>query len=261
MEKILNIHIKNNKPVDINNLARSLNGLANLYKSYVEDNDYNLDIEPKLYVKEIKEGSIDIYLLGQAITLLDSVKPTVDFANHLFELLEIFKGSKDGTGKKITKKDCDSIIEFTDVTARDVDAKVEVSVKDNAGAIYNNCSFVYTTTEANAAQNGAKNKIDSFLAKKPTEYSRVAMYWADANFISSKSHGKIIIEEIDEKSKGVLFLNDEDRKKCTSSHVDYPQVPWQKLLYIVDVKGLYVNNKLQGYEIIKVYNEVLPLEE
>lgn len=260
MEKILNIHIKNNKPVDINNLARSLNGLASLYRSFIESHDYNADIEPKLYVKEIKEGSIDIYLLGQLLNTLEFVNPTLEFANNLYDMIEILKGSKEDNGKKISKKDCEALIDFTDVTARDINAEIGISVKDNNGIILNNCNqVIINTIDANAAQNAAKKRIEEFTQQRPTSYQQVEMYWADANFLSDKAHGKIIIEAISDKAVGVKFLNDEDRKKCTSNNTNYPENPWQDLLYTVDIEAIYVQDKLRGYKITKVYEDVIPL--
>lgn len=260
MENILNIHIANNKPVEINNLARSLNGLSNLYKIFIEDHEYNINIEPKLYVKEIKEGSIDIYLLGQMLNSLDLINPTFEFANHLFNMIDILKGAKEDCGKKISKKEYESLIDFTDVTARDVNAKVDVSVKDNNGNIYNNCNFVVTTTDANAVQNAAKKRIDESVLQKPKQFSQVEMYWADANFVSDKAHGKVIIEEISDKPIGVKFINEKDRKKCTSNSPIYNDVPWQNLLYTVDIEAIYVQDKLKGYRVHKVYEDVLPID-
>lgn len=259
-DRVLNIHIENNKPVEINNLSRSLNGLATLYKLFMEETS-NIDIEPKLYIKEIKEGSIDIYLVGQVINFLGDLRNIADFAIKLNELFEVFKGKKELPIKNITKKECEALINFTDVTAKDVDARVGISVQENNGNIYQGYYFNYTTIDANAIQNTAKDKIKELDQQKPRELKQVEMYWADANFLSNKKHGKVIIEEISDKPISVKFLNDEDRKKCSTPHPDHAGTPWQDLLYTADIKALYVQDKLKGYQVTKLYDEVISLND
>lgn len=259
MEHFLNIHIKNNKPVDINALSRSLNGLSTLYKSFIESHDYNNDLQPKLFIKEIKEGSIDIYLFGQFLGGLEFINPALEFANNLKDLIETFKGSKEDSGKNITKKDCEALIEFTDVTAKDINAEVGISVKDNDGNVYNNCTFNYNSVDANATQNAARNRIERFNQQRPTTYIQVEMYWANADFLSDKAHGKVIIEDINAKPIGVKFINDEDRRKCTSNNPNFENTPWQNLLYTVDIEAIYIQDKLRGYRVTHVYDEVIPL--
>lgn len=97
--------------------------------------------------------------------------------------------------------------------------------------------------------------------RKQDIHTKMSMYWADANFLSNKQHGKIIIDKISKTPKNVLFVDEKERQKCTTSHSKYPDIDWQNLLYVVDVTVLTVNDKLTGYEITKVYGDVIPLED
>ena len=56
----LRVHIKNSKPIEISQLAASMNSLGNLYSSYVHNNAESVDMaQAKLYVEKISEGSIE----------------------------------------------------------------------------------------------------------------------------------------------------------------------------------------------------------
>lgn len=223
----------------------------------MEDNGYSLDCEPKLYISEIKKGSIDIYLnFGEAITLLSYCNTAVDFTKHIIDYLSFFTNKKE-IAYKISKKDCESIIDFTDITARDINGNLGITLHGDINVTYN-----ITSVEASAAQNNAIRYINEVAEnKRQDEFEKMKMYWADANFISNKQHGKVIIEEISDKPKNALFLEATEKIKCTARHPNYQDTEWQNLLYIVDVKALYVNDKLKGYEILKVYDDVLPLDD
>lgn len=259
MDEVLNIRIRNNRPVEINTLAKSLNGISSLYRGFLTDHDYVFEVEPKLYVKKIQEGSIDIYLMGQIATTLEFVNSMLEFCQHLNGVLEIFTKNKDTSGKNITKKECTALYDLMDVTARDIDASLELSVMDNHGIIINGSVININVTDANSAQNTIRNLLENMNAPVQAEHTQVQMYWADANFISDKKHGQAIIESISNKPVGVKFAHEEDRKKCMTNHPDYPEIEWQDLLYTVDVEALYVQDKLKGYRILKVYDDVLSL--
>lgn len=261
MDEVLNIKIRNNRPVEINTLARSLNGISSLYREFLTDHDYIFEIEPKLYVKKIQEGSIDIYLIGQIATTLEFVNSMLEFCHHLNEVLEIFTRNKDIGNQNISKKECTSLHDFVDVTARDIDASLELSVRDNQGIIIKDSVININVTDANSAQNTIRNLLENMNAPVQSEHMQVQMYWADANFLSDKKHGQAIIESISNKPVGVKFAHEEDRKKCMSNHPSYPEAEWQDLLYTVDVEALYVQDKLKGYRILKVYDDVLSLIE
>ncbi len=89
MEKILNIHISNKMAIDLNVLTKSLNGLVFLYKDFIKNNNYSCD--PKLYIKEIKNGSIDVYIsAGQAIYSSSIVNPLLEFTSYLINIINFF---------------------------------------------------------------------------------------------------------------------------------------------------------------------------
>ena len=114
---------------------------------------------------------------------------------------------------------------------------------------------------AHAIQNNARKYIEAELQPLPELFHDITMYWADANFISDKQHGKVIIEKIDKKARNVTFKDELEKSKCTTRHANYPKIEWQDLIYRVDVKAIYINDKLKGYEVLKVYDGVLPLNE
>lgn len=263
-DKILNIYIKNNNPIELSVLSNSLTAFSYLYASFIEKNNLSKDFEPKLYIKEIKDGSVDLYLYaGLAYTLLSGASdPTLDFWKQLIDLMKYFLGENSEKPKECTVKEIENFAESLDLIARDPKSSQKIQIQDTKGNVYQGCTFNFDSTKANAMQNSAIRYIEEDLKQKTPEFVQdVPMIWADANFISNKQHGKVIIERINRGAKKVIFLNESDRSKCTNKHPDYPNTEWQNLIYRVDVKAIYMIGELRGYEILKVYDGVLPLED
>lgn len=91
-------------------------------------------------------------------------------------------------------------------------------------------------------------------------YEQQPLVWVQANFTKNKQGSKAIIEAIDSTPLKVI-LSEQLKKEIFSQHADFPNVSWQKLVYIVDVEVLFVDNKPKFYKIIKNYPEYTECKE
>lgn len=245
------IYIDNNNPVELNNLVESMNGLLTLYKVELEQNSAYDNCPVRLIVDKVENGSIKLFLKDSFQAIEPSLSAIASFGGSLFKILEYFK-TKKGEKPEMTKQQLDALHKFASVTASDVNGNIYMEV--------NNYSYNYGSTEANAMQNEIRKLVNELSGQTPEFFSMVGVRWADANFVSKKQHGKIIIEKISRSPKNVVFMQQEDWEKCTSNREDHPDTPWQKFLYFADVEVVYVGAKIHTYKILKLYESAVPLE-
>lgn len=248
----LKIEIQNKNPVELNSLVESMNGLIVLYQNQLEKNGGYKDVPVKLLIDKVEHGSIIITLKDSIETVLPYLAPMTSFAKVLIEILEYYK-SKKGNNPNLSKKELEAVKSLVNITGNDIGGNMNFKID-----VHN---YSIDPTAANAVQNECNKELNKIKEQTSEHYQDVVMRWADTNFLSEKKHGKVIIDEITKTSKNVVFMNDGDREKCTSNRDEYPELEWQKLLYFVDVRVVLINAKIQGYEITKLYDKVLPLEE
>lgn len=92
----LEIKIQNKKPVDLLHLTDSLLSLANEYKRFLHDKGGKIKPESRLYVKEIRQGSIVIDLIDMlpiAIAFTENVSTIIGYAEFLKKAFDHDGGS------------------------------------------------------------------------------------------------------------------------------------------------------------------------
>ena len=82
------IEINNKQPLELLDLTKSLVALASQFNSYVSKNgDSKENREAKLYVKEIRSGSVILELIELAtigvIPFLENVNTVIGFADYI----------------------------------------------------------------------------------------------------------------------------------------------------------------------------------
>jgi hypothetical protein len=264
----VNIYIKNSKPVSLDVLSYSLQGYAELYNSFIEKSGFNKDFESKLYIQEIKKGSIVLDLaIGGGVSLLadaTNIHISVEFVKFLQSVYSFFSGKIDKSQLpfSISNKECDAVHKATEINAQDVHSNTTYSAHDSKGNVYQNCTFNLNGLEANAMQNIVENYTKHELQEQKSTYkSNVAMYWDKAknpktdHIKSTDIHGKAIIEDFDVRPKSINFINDIDRQKCMSKD------NFMDFIYMVDVETIYINNRLKIYNIHKVHDSTFLLND
>jgi hypothetical protein len=260
-EVFLRFEIKNDNPVDLNILSNSLNALSSQYDIFLSKKskyDYKAN-DRKLLIKEVKNGSIIIDLIGTITPLFNEINTICEFGTYLKSGFEFFLGKISQPNYNFSKKDCSDIRNIADVTARDTNkANVNINIYGGNNKIYAPV-YVLSNTDANALQTTTKRYEDEYLQQEQqTIFMKELMYWADASFNKKKQDnvvGKIIIENIDKKAKKVVFLNKNDEIKAKTRHSKYPNTEWQDLLRRVDVEVIKIQDIIKEYKILQLYDE------
>jgi len=173
-EIFLQFEIKNDKPVDLNVLANSLNALSSQYDIFLKKSkDVCKKHERKLLIKNVRSGSIIIDLFGYATPLFDEMNTICEFGSYLKCTFDYFLGKDAKPTHDYTKKDCQDIRDIVDITARDGNnAVINLNVcGDNNITILNVGSLSHT--DANALQTTTKRyEEESLTLEEQTVFQR-----------------------------------------------------------------------------------------
>lgn len=259
----LQIHIENAHPIELINFTKSLSAISNQFSTFSAKNGDTKELkDAKLYVKQVKEGSIVIELIEFASTgLLPIMAENADMILSFFKYIkEIYDYFLKGEGEKptLTVQDCKELMSIVETPANDFGSKMSLSVVNNGDGVINN-TFVITNTDANAIQNHLKRESD--IIKIPSEsdntYDKqlMTLYQARSD-MNSKSGNKAIIDTLSEKPLNVVFESEDIKEKMLNSNNFNPL----KTGYLVDVVIQTVRGVPCAYKIINLH-DMFSLEE
>lgn len=251
------VHIEHSKPIEINDLTKTLNAIGSLYSRFALKNGANQEIaNAKLYVQKIQEGSIDIIFTLQDIALvlpiMAEINTIVEFYKNLKELCSKIK-TKDDNLPKLTKKDCQDIHDLFSITAKDnkgnialgVGNKNSIDFKNNT---FNNCAFNFPVS--NLIQNQTRELEQKIIEQNTnTTFSKVLMKLYQLQNTEKETKGnKAIISNISNKKLPVYFTTNELKQNILFADEN----PFNKL-FVVDVELQIIENIPKAYKITALY--------
>lgn len=250
-EAKLVIKLDNKAPVELKDLARSFNAIAEQYARYVERHtDPSVNRAAKLCVKEIKSGSIIAelfdYATQTALPIMTDGVTVVAFAEYFQRGVSYLLG-------KISKEEAPDL---SSVDLKDFGQIVTPVAKDAASQM-NVTSVVNGNVEltininypdANAIQNVAKEKRKELLAPEDDDgsHNEVLFYWVQAREDGKLDGNKAIIEDISPTPLNVTWETDELKNQMLKSEHPF------NTTFVVDVKVQTVQGKPAAYRVMRV---------
>lgn len=258
------IHIKHSQPIEVENFVSMMRSVNTLYSSFAKENaQYCEQQNAKLYVKDIKEGSIDIILCDLAVNgiipFMENINLVWDFSNHIKKAINYF-AKQEGNPPKYTLEELKALKDFFNVTANDRDSSGSISVVDvNEGKqrhTFNNCTFNFG--ESNSGQNIISKEIDKLSDVPCLEELRkrqlMTIYQMAGNLSSDKGN-KAIISAITSRKVGLVFETDELKQEILGMDSN----PTKKA-FLVDVILQYVGDRLAAYKVTALH-DIIDLDE
>lgn len=160
------IEIKNEYPIELTDLTKSFSSLANEFTNYVSKTGDNiLNREAKLYVKEIKSGSVICELVEMAtigvIPFVENINTVVGFGEYVSKAFNFFLGKHKDKPKEISQSNLKDLSQILNPIAKDSGSQINISTTVNGNVhLHINLSSI----EANAVQ----NVIDRDIEKSKT---------------------------------------------------------------------------------------------
>lgn len=254
-KQMLLLHIDSSKPIDMNDFTRSLNAFGSLFTSFANKQGYG-DMNAKLYISKIQEGSIDIIM--DAIVGSASCIPFIEQANVFFEFVSYLNTVKNYILKHHKSPDGFSYADkkaFHDsldmVTKNEGVMNVCTIQGHNVNQTFNNCNFI-TPNGTNLQEDlGIEMKQDMIPQTTEKIFRRELL---ELNQISDKENtrsNKGTIGNLHKKEL-VLFFDSEELKQkiihCDANPLDK--------CFLVDVIIQELKGKPFAYKIVNLHEIV-----
>lgn len=257
-EAKLTIKIENTKPIEITDFTEAFESLGNQYYKFLSESEhFKLSKETKLYVKEIRTGSIITELTDMVPAIIPFVEysnSVIEFTNYLKSAYDYFAGKVSERPKEFDLKDCNNLSNVIKPVAKDNGSNITFTGDFNFGDVTINMNL--SSVEANAIQNGINRYKSELNEQKSNVHGNVLFYWDSAKYDEkSKAIDRGFIDAISDQSLRVTF--DDDRIKYQM--LDMEDNPFH-FMFLVDVEVLTVNNDIpKMYKVLRL-NDTLAKE-
>lgn len=250
---VMTIEINNKQPVELFDLTNSFLSLADEYRRFSEKEPVSEIQEVKLYIKEIRTGSI----IADIVACAPGVLPYIGYATSVISfstyLKRAYKGllghdATDDNLKGLAKTNYENLSNIVEPVAKDNGSQINIHTTVNGNVTVN---FNFNSVEANAIQNRIKREIS--LLKEPTTgiKEKVLLYWYQArNDPKSKAGDKAVIETIQPTPVKVVFSNEK-----VKAQMIYGENPFTSA-YIVDVEVETIGGRPVIYKVLECHERI-----
>lgn len=246
---LLTIKFDNKNPIDLNDLGHSLNSLADEYCRFSKR--HSAEASGKLYVREVRKGSVIIDLISSVPVLL----PIAEKFNSVFEFAKYIQGAFEFLTDKSSAKPegadsrtYDNIANFVAPMAGNAGSSVSVSVVNNGtGSV----SMFFGATEGECTRIKTKAGYEKERMRMPGSnlYEMETMYLFQArNENKSKTGDKGVIEAISGSPKRLIFASEEIKAQIMEGDENLFH-----FIYVVDVVVEVREGKPVAYKVIKFH--------
>lgn len=246
------IKIDNKQPIELLDLTKSLVALSTQFNAYVDKYaDSKENREAKLYVKEIKSGSVILELVEFAtlgmIPFLENTNTIIGFAEYCKSAINFFL-KDEGNKPEFSGADYKEFSAIINPIAKDLGSQFNINTTINGNLTVH---LKLDSTESNALQNIFKGEIEKLkLPEQPDDIiNSVLLIWFQArNDMKSKTGNKVVIEEISRKPLNITFDNEEIKEKMLRGDLN----PFNTA-FIVDVKIQTIQDKPAAYKVMRLH--------
>lgn len=259
-ESKLQIHIEYSNKIELIHYINSLNSVNSEYSNYIQKASNHLQPEDiKLYVNEIRSGSIITYLIAYSPTMLAFVEHAntlLDFTKHIANTINILKTK---SVQEIVKDE-----QISTTSLNNIQNLVEPIINDSKGKISfeglnfgDNCtiSFMINSPDANEIYTKAQS-AKSFKPSPNTNIrEQVLLIFTQTNSSTKNTNNdKGVIESISKNTVKIRFDNDSLKKEMLFNQHPYG------VAFVVDIEIQTINDKPFIYKVLKLH-ECINIDE
>lgn len=260
-------HIKPERPIALKNMLKGLKAVGNEHSLYCKNIlKISRQKRPKLFIKSIKPGSIDILLQPEIIAqVADSAVGMAalesgtyylsDFAQRLYNKLKGFgKPPSEKFLQNISMRDCDNAINIGSINTNAggitiININQPDGTKENIGKL--------SAHESRQIVDNASKAKASLKLPESKRFTHVALVWktfekSQARTKGTTSPDKGIIKDIAPNPKAIFF--DEKMSEFKESMLK-SEDNFMKKIYYVDAEIRQVQGKIRAYIIVNYHSE------
>ncbi len=249
--EVLTITVQHTQPIELSLLTSSLQALATQHARYADRHGAAINGDQvKLYVKEIRGGSIVVELVALATSygpIVGEISTVVGFAKSLVGILDFFRGKADALPPETGPKDVDDTSTFIEVGTGSVRDNVIINASDNAQVVVN---YTLPSEAANAAQNRMLSWASQQAIPVTGVHTGVLFYFVQArDEASARAGDKGRVESISPAAVKTLIMDPAIKA------VMLDEALFRKI-YVVDVSVETVGGRPRLYKILKLHDSM-----
>lgn len=253
-------------PIELTDFIDLFASLSSQYRRYIKNKYPKSNKEAKIFVKEVRKGSIiaDLIPTGDLIQLMDEILIVVGFSGLVAKIISSY-----AKGKRVDTKNKSEVNDFLGTVrgvARDSDGKaiIETAVYKQ-GVWSKEVVFQFTTTEAKEAVKYIESHKSDLDKTTTSDYERELMYFKRSDIgdaaVGEKSGERVIIESISEKDLPLIYAS-QIAEDVIKNEIRNSEENIYKKGFVVDVNLLTKGAKNAGYAVTHVHQIIdLPVEE
>jgi hypothetical protein len=250
-ETKLTITLKNKQPVELADLTLGLFALADEYRRFVPRHPVartQADRDCRLYIKEVRSGSIEIDLVAMAplaLPFIENANSVVEFARYLKDAYEFLAGRSDQPPDPAPDKaNYENLSKVVSVVAKDRGAQVNF--------VADTITFHLSSTDARAIREGASQEISALRIPVAGLHEKVVLHWYQArNTTESTAGDRAVIESLGRMPVKTVFRSEE--LKCRFLLEE--ENPFKRA-YVVDVIAECVDDRPVLYNILRLIDTI-----
>jgi len=256
------IEYKNKDPLEVTDFANSLFAVANEFKHYSETVERGSEAEIpdfRLFVKEMKEGSIIAVLEAYAVThpLAATVAGTVTAVKGVNEIVKFgdhlktaYNSLLNPAPKKpeLTKSSLDNVDAIFRPTSKDDGSHIVINVTGNDNKIQ---ILNATSNESSTVRKAAKKELKNLAIPAQESKERVTLTWYQVRKGNSDKWDRAVISSISDSPFKCVFQNETVKAAILADAENL-----FKFAYVVDVMVERVRGKISCYKIMGLYNKI-----
>lgn len=268
MEKIfiLSLKIDTTEPIELSAFVGSFTSLAADYRQFAKMSDLSSDEDAKIYVKEIRQGSIIADLIPVvamaaplAGQLMSEALAVEDFVTRWGgRLTSLSKGVYPGIANK---KDLAQFMNTVGAISRDPDAKATLEAAEFIdGKKQILASFTFDTSQAKEIEKVIEAEYKVLDATEIRNSERVLMVFTRSDVshakIGKNSGERVKIEEISDRSLALTYASEMSEQRIKYEIQESPDNIFKKG-FVVDVKVQENNGRPVAYSVAHVHDVII----
>ncbi len=252
------VEIQNKNPIELVDFTNSFYSISAEYHKFLSDNKiFKATKDSKLYVKEIRQGSIITELIDLAqplapllIPFVENTIQIIEFAKYLNKGFNWLLGKEETRPQNITNTDIKNLSNIVAPIAHENGSNIIFTGDINNPTI--NVTYNYNTVEANAIQNAAAREIAQSKIPESNIWENVLFYWDTTKYESkSAAVDRGSIDSIYDKPLKVIIEDPELKNKMIDTEGNL-----YHLAFFVDVEVMTIQGIPHVYKVLKLRGTV-----
>ena len=241
VQSIIEVRIDVRSPIELGDFVEAFASLASQYQKYMKAEYPDLDGDARIYVREMRAGSIVADLIPLMLPVVSSIETmlVIDaFVRRIGELLSPYL-KVGGRAEDVSKGDLKDIMDSVQAIANDPNGRQSVRhVYYEDGKREVKASVEFDTKQARTARREIEAHRQELDRVESAEHERVLMYFKRSDIgmsdVGKRSGERVIIEDISEANLPLIYASSLAEERIKHEIRESDDNPYKKG-FVVDV--------------------------